>query len=361
MRPDFHKVDQLMGQGVAQRIFPGAVLLIACGDEVLWHEAYGMADLFSGRRVQQETVYDLASLTKPLVTAAAVMLLVQQGLLDLDRPVREHFPDFKCDGKEKITPRHLLSHTAGLPAWRPYYLRLAQVPWDHRADKLRDWVFSEPLQAAPGARAEYSDLGFMMLQWLVEKIVGDRLGRFWASSVALPLGIDSLFFLEGDDRLTPEHFAATELCPLRGRLLIGEVHDDNAYVLGGTAGHAGLFGTARAVWCLLQEFMRTEREYHHHGIFEREVLAAFFRRQFETTWALGFDTPAAQGSSAGSHFTAGSVGHLGFTGTSFWMDLKRRVIIILLTNRVHPSRYNLAIKQFRPGLHDAVMNALGGH
>lgn len=360
MKTDFYSVDQLMRKAVDQRIFPGAVLLVARSGEVIWHEAYGMADLFSARPVKRETVFDLASLTKPLVTAAVIMLLVQQGRMDLNRPVQEYWPSFNANGRESITLRHLLSHTAGLPAWRPFYLRLAQIPWDRRADKLRDWILSEPLDCAAGKRAEYSDLGYLVLQWIVEQVVRDRLGRYWAASIAAPLKIDSLFFIESDHALPPERFAATELCPLRGRLLIGEVHDDNAYMLGGQAGHAGLFGTAHGVWMLLQEFLSVEQGDDRCGIFERQVLDVFFRRQFGTTWALGFDTPAAQGSSAGNHFSAGSVGHLGFTGTSFWIDRQRQVIVILLTNRVHPSRYNVAIKGFRPGLHDAVMHAIGG-
>jgi CubicO group peptidase (beta-lactamase class C family) len=360
MKLDFHSADRLMQQAVSRRIFPGAVLLVGGGGEVLWHRAYGTADLFRNRPMEVKTVFDLASLTKPLATALAVMLLTQQGRLTLDRPCCECLPAFHAGAKDRVTLRHLLSHTSGLPAWRPYYLRLSQIPMAERADKLKAWVLAEPLEAAPGQRAEYSDLGFMVLQWVVEHLVGERFQRFWAASVAEPLSIDSLFFIE-PDRPPPEAFAATELCPLRGRLLNGEVHDDNAFMLGGGAGHAGLFGTAHAVWMLLRGLLSAEQRYTRHPIFAREVLGDFFQCQFGTTWALGFDTPAALGSSAGSYFSKGSVGHLGFTGTSFWMDRQRQVIAILLTNRVHPSRYNAGIKQFRPGLHDAVMSALEGH
>jgi CubicO group peptidase (beta-lactamase class C family) len=286
------------------------------------------------------------------------MLLVQQGRLALDRPCSDYLPFFLVSGRGRITVRHLLSHTAGLPAWRPYYLRLAQIPFHQRAVQLREWVLAESLSFAPGQRAEYSDLGFMILQWIVESIVGEGLHRFWAVSVAAPLSIDSLFFVEPGPSMPVEAFAATELCPLRGRLLVGEVHDDNAAMLGGAAGHAGLFGTAHAVWRLLQALLSAEQRRVRHKLFDPDVLNVFFQRQFNTTWALGFDTPADHGSSAGQHFSQGSVGHLGYTGTSFWMDRQRQVVTILLTNRVHPSRYNTKIKQFRPGLHDAVMSAL---
>ena len=361
MKLDFNSVDRLMQQGVTQRIFPGAVLLIAGGGEVLWHRAYGMADLFRARPMEVKTVFDLASLTKPLATALAVMLLIQQGRLTLDRPCGEYLPPFHSAGKERITLRHLLSHTSGLPAWRPYYLRLAQIPKAERIGKLKEWVLAESPVTGPGQRSEYSDLGFIVLQWIVEQVAGERFQRFWTASVAEPLCLDSLFFIEPDRPLPPEAFAATELCPLRGRLLTGEVHDDNAFMLGGGAGHAGLFGTAHAIWSLLQGLLSAEQRYSRQRMFAREVLTEFFQPQFDSTWALGFDTPAEHGSSAGNCFSKGSVGHLGFTGTSFWMDRQRQAITILLTNRVHPSRYNTKIKQFRPGLHDTVMHALQGY
>jgi serine-type D-Ala-D-Ala carboxypeptidase len=360
MKSDFSQADHLMKEGVERGIFPGAVLLAAARGVVVWHQAYGVADLFNGRAMHCDTVFDLASLTKPLATTLAVMLLVQQGRLALDGPCHEYWPRFRGNGKEHIAIRHLLSHTAGLPAWRPYYLRLMNVPMDRRGDLVRQWVLDEPLGAAPGERAEYSDIGFMVLQWIVERVTGERLDQFWAEAILKPLSPGSLFFSGQGPPLTAHSFAATELCPWRGRLLVGEVHDDNAHVLGGVAGHAGLFGTAHAIWSLLQGVLSSELGSVRHALFDRVILSTFFQRQFETTWALGFDTPDERGSSSGSHFSKGSMGHLGFTGTSFWMDRQRNIILVLLTNRVHPSRYSTGIKEFRPKLHDAVMSAIQG-
>jgi CubicO group peptidase (beta-lactamase class C family) len=175
-------------------------------------------------------------------------------------------------------------------------------------------------------------------------------------TIYAPLGLTDLCFpaLHALSRRA----AATELCPWRGRLLNGEVHDDNAAVLGGAAAHAGLFGTAHAVYLLLQGLLDADAGQGRHPIFDAEVIREFFKRCPGTDRALGFDTPSAVGSSAGRCFSEMSVGHLGYTGTSFWMDRRQGVIVILLTNRVHPSRYNVGIKKFRPRLHDAVMTVL---
>ncbi|RJQ81649.1 MAG: class A beta-lactamase-related serine hydrolase [Desulfobacteraceae bacterium] len=357
MNIDFHNAERLMHEAVAQGTFPGAVLLVSREEGILLHRAFGMADLFHHRPMTCDTVFDLASLTKPLATALAVMLLVQQGRISLDRPCQFYWPRFNGPGKEKITVRHLLSHCSGLPAWRPYYLHLSGSD-SARREALRRTVLAEPLSAVPGERSEYSDIGFLVLQWMIEHMVGRTLDRFVEASVYQPLGIDSLFFCARSRPVPRRDYAATELCPLRGRLLNGEVHDDNAHLAGGVAGHAGLFGTAGAVWTVLHGLLSAEAGHQSPGLFESGWVRHFFERQGAGSWALGFDTPADKESSAGSCFSAGSVGHLGYTGTSFWMDRTRGIIVILLSNRVHPSRYNTCIKAFRPRLHDAVMGAL---
>lgn len=350
-------VDRLMHEGVQQHVFPGAVLRVSVRGEAVFHTAYGMADLFQRRPMTTDTVFDLASLTKPLATTLAAMLLVQRGDLELDRPCTEVWSRFNGGGREQISPRHLLSHCAGLPAWRPYFFHLAHIPDHDRIESLRQWVMREPLLAPAGERIEYSDLGFWVLQWLIEDIAGRRLDHFLGGSVWQPLGIDRIFFIDPARRRITAPYAATELCPWRNRLLVGEVHDDHAHVMGGVAGHAGLFATAAAVAQLLEGLLAVDRGHRAHPVFAQEVVRLFFQRQPESTWALGFDTPAASGSSAGERFATDSVGHLGFTGTSFWMDRRREIVVVLLTNRVHPSRYNVAIRRFRPVLHDAVMDA----
>lgn len=353
------RVDAFMNQGIHQQVFPGAVLLVGVDGKVLLHQAYGMADLFSLQLTTCDTLYDLASLTKPLATVLACMLLVQQGRLQLDRPCAQILPEFFKGAKKKITARHLLSHRSGLPAWRPYYLRLQHLKRNARPLALTQFLHDEALAFLPGERDEYSDLGFILLQRLVEKISGRRLDRFVEQEIYQPLGLAPLFFVDRDRGVVAHHrFAATELCPWRHRLLCGQVHDDNAYAMGGVAGHAGLFGTAEAVFDLLQVMLLADQGDVGAGVFDPAVVRTFFQRQGTHRYALGFDTPSVQGSSAGKYFPEDSVGHLGFTGTSFWVDRSKRAVVILLTNRVHPSRYRMGIKAFRPQLHDIIMEQI---
>lgn len=347
-----------MQKGVDRGIFPGAVLQVLVGGKTVYRRAFGFANLFSGRAMGVDTCFDLASLTKPLATVPAVMVLVQKGLLDLDRPCGEIVSELSGSDKGRITCRQLLRHRSGLAAWRPFYMRLRHVAEASRLSVLRRWLQAEPLIWAPGERSEYSDVGFMLLQWIVETISGQRLDRFAAREIYEPLGVEALFFNDAfRDASGGRVYAATQLCPWRNRLMVGQVDDDNAYVIGGVAGHAGLFGTADGVCRLLAVMLAADRGDDTSGVFEPVVVRSFFKAPVNERWALGFDTPCAEGSSAGRYFPADSVGHLGFTGTSFWMHRAGGIIVALLTNRVHPFRFNAGIKAFRPALHDAVMRS----
>jgi CubicO group peptidase (beta-lactamase class C family) len=352
------EVDRLMRQALVDGVFPGAVLLVGAGDSVVMQAAYGVADRFSCQPVTRNTIFDLASLTKPLATTLALMRLAQQGRLRPEQRLDALVAEFDGGGKAAITIAQLLSHTAGLTDYRPFYLELAALPGPERPAALRARLVAEPLIAAPGERVLYSDLGFMILQWVVEAVSGRRLDRFVADEVYAPLGVEqSLFFIDLSRPTPAGRFAATEQCAWRGRLVTAEVHDENAHALGGIAGHAGLFGTAKGVGRVLSELLNA---YHGEGeLFDRPTMRRFAQRVPGTDKCLGFDMPAAADPSCGRFFSPTSIGHLGFTGTSFWIDLERRVAVILLTNRVHPSRTNIAIRSFRPVLHDAVLQALG--
>ncbi|MGD9251139.1 MAG: serine hydrolase domain-containing protein [Desulfobacterales bacterium] len=341
-------------------VFPGAVVLVQDADGRRWIEAYGVADSATGEAARPDTVFDLASLTKPLCTALAVMQLIASGRLSLEDRLGDVLASFSATDKADILIRHLLSHQAGFPAWRPYFEILREKPMAERREVLISLLVNEPLEATPGAVSLYSDLDFLVLQIVVETLSGRHLDHYAAEKIYRPLGLAAdLFFTSTRVSPPPRAFAATENCPWRGRVLKGHVHDDNAYSLGGVAGHAGLFGTATAVGDLLSALLTAYRRSSVAGVFDPDLVRLFFKRCPPSDGALGFDTPAARDSSSGRYFSPNTVGHLGFTGTSFWMDLDRGIVVVLLTNRVHPSRANEDIRAFRPVIHDQIMAALG--
>jgi CubicO group peptidase (beta-lactamase class C family) len=356
-------VRDLMQRGVQDGVFPGGVLLVVKEGRVLFFEAFGRARVAPERPMTTRTVFDLASLTKPLATTVALMLLVQQDKLNLDQTLASAIADFSGTNKKHITIRQLLSHTSGLPDYRPYYKELIKLQPSERKGSLRVSLVSERLIHEPGQACLYSDVGFMILEWLVEVTAQTPLDHFVEEFIYGPLGLKHLFFipLGVAERSDDQSYAATEDCPWRGKVLDGEVQDDNAYALGGVAGHAGLFGTAQDLYGLLKELLNVYEGKPNSDLFRRDVVQTFFQRQSDQgSWALGFDTPTRPDSSSGQYFSDQSVGHLGFTGTSFWMDLSKGVIVILLTNRIHPNRENEGIKAFRPLLHDTVMVSILG-
>ncbi len=350
----------LMQQAVDEKIFPGAVLLVGRGDDALFFEAFGRADIFADRPMRRQTVFDLASLTKPLATTLAAARLVDEGRLHLDRPLGTWLPRLAGSDKAAITPRQLLSHRSGLPAHRRFYMTLKSLPVEARKPAVLDLLRAVALESPPGTATRYSDLGFMLLCRLVETVAAMPLDRFLADQVYGPLGIADLFFRPRDGAPhSRRDVAATELCPLRGRLLVGEVHDDNAWSVGGVDGHAGLFGTAEAVFRLLRRLAAEHAGRGMPALFSASMLEAMLVGDQKNNFSLGFDRPAAEKSSAGRYFTKNSVGHLGFTGVSFWMDLTRDVTVILLTNRVHPFRWCNRLIDFRPRIHDRIMEHFG--
>jgi CubicO group peptidase (beta-lactamase class C family) len=347
--------DRLMKDAVLNDVFPGGVLLVSLDGATVFFEAYGSANLFAGRQMTKETVFDLASLTKPLATTLAIMHLLEHSKLSLEQRLGSILPAFKNTDKKEIRIEHLLYHNSGLPDYRPYYKWLCKMEPHRRKDALRELLAKEPLINAPGEQIIYSDIGFMILCWVIEEISGRRLDRFVTENIYRPLGLDNLFFIDIDGKSRQTKFAATERCSWRGILLEGMVHDDNAYAVGGIEGHSGLFGTAGDVIILLSELMTAYHGNPSTDVFDIDRVQLFFKRSGREGRALGFDTPSSVDSSCGRYFSERTVGHLGFTGTSFWMDLDGGVIVILLTNRIHPSRDNNRIKAFRPKLHDSVM------
>ena len=359
-----NKIEQLLMKGAQEGVYPGAVLLVARGGEVVFFEETGHRSLVPHTApMQKDTIFDLASLTKPLATTLAIMKLVDQEEIRLDQPVIDLLPRGLPKEKAAITPRLLLCHSAGFSDWKPLYLELERFEPQKRKGLLRERLLDLPLSYRPGEGVLYSDLGFMMLEWFVEQRAGMAMDRFLDRHFYGPLSLKRTLFGSDDMliRFGRDQFAATEDCPWRKEIVVGRVHDENAHVLGGYSGHAGLFSVAEEVYTLvnlLREHYRGERE----DYVSLETVRTFFSRQdivTGSTWALGWDMPSPQDSSAGRYFSPNSVGHLGFTGASIWMDLDRDVIVVFLTNRIHPTRNNERIKKFRPRLHDMIMEELG--
>jgi CubicO group peptidase (beta-lactamase class C family) len=358
------QIESLLKQGVHEGVYPGAVLLVAQGGKIVLLAAAGHRSLIPEvAPMERETIFDLASLTKPLATTLAIMKLVEDGTIELDQMLDTLLAHNVPEEKRSISLRMLLSHSGGFPDWRPFYVELDRFPMQERKGLLRGRLLEIPLIFPPGRETLYSDLGFMMLEWIIEEAAGIPMDLFLDRFFFKPLSLQRTFICNTaiQRRFQADQFAATEKCPWRGRVIQGAVHDENAYVLGGYSGHAGLFGTSEEVYCLASLLMK-----HFYGqqddFLRPETVRTFFTPQGTAkhrTWALGWDTPSLENSSSGSYFSPNSVGHLGFTGTSIWMDLDRDVIVIFLTNRVHPARNNEKIKTFRPILHDAIMGELG--
>jgi CubicO group peptidase (beta-lactamase class C family) len=327
------------------------------------------------------TLFDLASLTKVMATTPAAMLLYERGLLDLDAPISAIVPEFTRDAakdlrRPEVTVRMLLAHSSGLPAYEKLYLKART-----RAALLEAAV-TTPLTANPNTRAEYSDIGFMILGIALERLADESLDRFCQREIFAPLSMTSTTFnpptelrakipptadereepkcgADASARETPEAQPPQGVSPrstFRNKIIQGEVQDENAFMLGGVAPQAGLFSTAEDIAKFAQAMLN-----RGHPIFRPETVALFTRREAAppaTSRALGWDTPSAP-SQSGKYFSPQSYGHLGYTGTSLWIDPTRQLSITLLTNRTWPDCSNQAIKQLRPKFHNAIIEALG--
>jgi serine-type D-Ala-D-Ala carboxypeptidase len=367
------ELDRLFAGALLEKTFSGASLLIASPSGALLQKEWGHTRS-GGAPVTRDTLFDLASLTKPLATTALCMWAVSQSKISLDDRLSRFYPSHHLSPEKRvITIRHLLNHCSGFTPYVPFYQQLIRIPSSERPAVILSSIFKTPLIAKPGEVCHYSDLGFIVLGMILETVLDATLDRLATDTLFHPNHIEPISFhrltvktsdpsvVSDDLPAAGRECAATEQCPWRNRLLIGEVHDENAYCLGGVAGHAGLFGTARSILSLLSFLWDTRNGKVYNPEWSADVVGCFWQRQEMvpgSTWALGFDTPSSENSSAGEHFSPHSVGHLGFTGTSFWMDLEQEVLVVLLTNRVYPSRNNEKLKAFRPKLHNLIMESL---
>lgn len=369
--PNSSTIQAALHQAVTDGVFPGSVLAVRQGGAAIdVYTAGRLSTDEAARAVQAATVYDLASLTKPLSTVTSLVLLMQTGRCQLSDRVDSILPETADSPVGTASLWHLLTHSSGLPGWRGYYERLspaATIPAtdDERRiarEALLGMIRDEALIYERGTRSLYSDLGFMLLGMIVERCSGMPLQHFFRDRIAPLAGSVQVGFVPAEwaedfsreARRLGGDVAPTERDVWRGRVLCGEVHDENAASLGGVAGHAGLFGTAEAVLAVTGAWLQA---YHRRpSVLDAVLVNEFARRQAVvpgSSWALGWDTPSPP-SSAGRLLPEVSFGHLGYTGTSVWIDPLHELEIVLLSNRVYPTRKNERIKAFRPLIHELV-------
>ena len=351
----FHGAFYILEKAIEARAFPACSLAVTSRGELVAHKALGHFTYELGsREVATTSLFDLASLTKVVATTAVAMLLYERGVLDLEAPVAAIVPEFaeELDGNSSprrvVTLRMLLAHSSGLPAYEKLFLRVTT------RDHILRAAFTTPLVAVPGTRAEYSDIGFIILGVALERLADEALDTFCQREIFGPLGMAHTTFNPAPalkDSIPP----TADDRSFRHRIVQGEVQDENASVLGGVAGHAGLFSTAEDLAIFAHAMLNGG-----HPILRASTIDLFTRPESApdgTSRALGWDTPSTP-SQSGKHFSAGSFGHLGYTGTSLWIDPGQQLSITLLTHRTWPDCQNQAIKQVRPVLHDAVVEAL---
>jgi CubicO group peptidase (beta-lactamase class C family) len=364
------RVDSVLLAAVDSGATPGATLAVGRHGKLVRLRGYGWLDPADDRQASPATLYDLASLTKVIGTTTAIMLLDQDGRLDIDDGVVKHLPGWDRGDARKstVTIRQLLMHESGLAAGRPWYRDRVGT------EAYRQALYDEPLDAAPGARMVYSDLGAITLGLIVEAVTGQPLARTLEERVFAPLGMDDTGFLPDSGLL--KRIAPTELDTLwRREHVRGIVHDENAHAIGGVAGHAGLFSTAFDIAVFADMMLRggvvpacepsvgvgtpcARTRPDSLRLLAPETVALYARRQREgSSRGLGWDTPEGR-SSAGDYFSAASFGHTGFTGTSIWIDPERDVYVVLFTNRVNPTRANQRHIDLRRAVHDAVALAI---
>ena len=358
----FASAAEVLREGMGMGAFPAASVEVGTRSTITWREGFGaLTSDPDAPPADHDTIFDLASLTKVICTTTLVMRAVDDGALRLEDPVADWIPEWRGGDRQVVTIRDLLSHSAGLTAYLPYYRDLAG-----RAE-FQAAIATSPLEYEPRTKAIYSDLGFILLGFVLED-ARNRAASAWPGTLDPTVLLASQFkrlssYLTADPltfmppRGWRERTAPTEHDPWRGRLPIGEVHDENAWALGGVAGHAGLFGTASGVGAFARAVLHTIQG--NDVLAKAATMREFIRRTDVpgSSRALGWDTMLPT-SSCGTRLSTTAIGHTGFTGTSLWIDWERDLYIVLLTNRVYGGRENTKIQQIRPRFHDAVVQEL---
>ncbi|HKK92643.1 MAG TPA: serine hydrolase [Longimicrobiales bacterium] len=351
------RVDALVDSAVADGVAPGATVAIGRTGGFTWTRSYGVLDTVgpvAGVGTGPTTIWDLASLTKVIGTTSATMMLVDDGALSVDDRVVDHLPTW-ADGdprKADVTIRQLLTHRAGLPAFRRWYMQISGRDAYDRA------IDMEPLEADPGTRYVYSDIGVMTLARVLERVSGSSLGELLRDRLFEPVGMVDTRFVPPES--LRGRIAPTEIDTIyRGYHVHGEVHDENAHAYGGVAGHAGLFSTAVDLSRFARTMLREGVTDSGERVIEASTVRDFTTRQrASSTRGLGWDTPSGANSSAGRWITEDAFGHTGYTGTSIWIDPELDLFVIVLTNRVNPTRENTRHAPMRREVADLAVRAL---
>ncbi len=354
------RLDILFENYIQDEAFTGAVLGFSFIKNTYLERkifCFGSVD-GSKRCVDKQTFFDLASLTKPLVTVLSLLSLIQEKKIFWDSKLESLLSRYIPKDKKNITLYHLMSHTSGLPAHKPYFEQIGKMPMEARKEEMVKCILEEKLLNLPGLSSIYSDLGYILLGRIIEEKSGKALNEYWREKIAAPLSLHKKLIFpkkNNEKRLT---FAFTNSSSRDGENFSVEVNDDNCRILGGVAGHAGLYGTIEGVLPLCENILLQWYGDSIHPSYSQKLLKKSLTREKKMRWTPGFDTPSAVGSSSGNFFSSESVGHLGFTGTSFWIDLKKKIVIVLLTNRVFFGSENEKLKKIRPFVHDLVMQEI---
>jgi len=352
------KIDNLFITALNNNVFPGASYAFSKREQGGYkHESniYGYAELYPYKiKLKRNSVFDLASLTKALTTVPLLLILFDKKRLSVKTKLRDIYPSCPLD-KSQITIGQLLSHHSGFISHKEFYKDLVKVPVEQRKKLLLDTIFEEELISKPGVKSCYSDIGFMLLGFIIEKVTGMSLAKSANDLLYDPLNLSNDIFYPPVKIIEDLDYVSTEKCLWTEKMLNGQVHDDNCRAIGGVAGHAGLFGTLHGVMSMCEKFLDQWKGRGEHPEYSNEQLQRILEPVGNSGWTMGFDMVSESGSSSGNFFSKESVGHLGFTGTSFWIDPIQECIVILLTNRVHPTRENWKIKEFRPVFHDLLM------
>lgn len=346
----FKMIDELVLKGISDSLFPAAAIAIIRDGKIFYEQGYGRFTYDEDSEpVKVNSLFDLASLTKVTATTFAVMKLYEQGKMDIDSPVEKYFPEFK--GKSNVTIKHILTHSSGLPASKVYYKLGLE------GEEIITDICNQKLEYTPGSKTVYSDLGMIIMAKVVERISGKRIDQFLLDYLWIPLGMTHTMFKP--ELIDRQFCVPTEIDNyIRHRLIQGTVHDENCELLGGIAGHAGLFSSVQDISKYLLMLL-SGGVYNGEKILDAATIKRFCKRQStNSSRALGWDTNLKFASIAGKGFSEGSFGHTGFTGTSIWADLDNRFAIILFTNRVYPSRKKEGIREFRIRFHESVSSLL---